>query len=396
MPDTGVHYIDEVDIHDQQILLRDDLNVSMNKDSTIADDARLKQSLPTIKFLLEKNNRLIVMSHLGRPKNKEPEFSLKPVAEKMQSYLPGYTVTIVPDFTTADPAIFANQKLNEILMLENIRYYAQEKSNDPEFVKKLASFGQVYVNDAFGVCHRADASVVGLPGVLPAYGGLLLKKEVTMISRIIQNPAKPVVAILGGAKISTKINLIGRLMEVADYLLIGGGLANTFLSAQGLEIGKSFIEYDKVENARRLLFDAAQKHTAIMLPSDVIVGNPDDKETGGILKKINELGKEDQILDLGPETQAKYGAVIAKAHMIVWNGPVGFIENAKYKLGTDFIYYAITQNAEATSIVGGGDTLAAISKDEYLDKITHISTGGGAMLEFIEKGTLPGIEALKK
>jgi 3-phosphoglycerate kinase len=194
---------------------------------------------------------------------------------------------------------------------------------------------------------------VGLPAALPAYGGLLLKKEVKMISKIIQNPAKPVVAILGGAKISTKINLIGRLMEIADYLLIGGGLANTFLSAQGLEIGKSFIEYDKVENARRLLFDAAQKNTAIMLPSDVVVGNPEDKEKGGITKKITDLSKEDQILDLGPETQAKYGAVIAKAHMIVWNGPVGFIENPVYKLGTDFIYYAITQNAEATSIVGG-------------------------------------------
>ncbi len=395
MPDAGVRYIDEASIENMTVLLRDDLNVTLNPDSTIADDARIQQSLPTIKFLLEKGNRLIIMSHLGRPKGRDPQCSLKPVVQKLQDDLPGYTVTLVDDFLTADPSIFKNQQSREIFVLENIRYYPEEKNNDPAFTKKLAALAQVYVNDAFGVCHRADASVVGLPAEMPAYGGLLLKKEIKMISRILQNPEKPLVAILGGAKISTKINLIDRLMEIADHLIVGGGLANTFFSAMGYEIGKSFNQYEQVENAHRLLFAAKEKNTTITLPQDAVVGLPDKPEVAGQVKKVTELAKDDQILDIGPESQAVFGTLIAKAKTIVWNGPVGYTENPEYRRGTDFIYYAITQNTDAVSIVGGGDTLAAISKKEYLDKITHISTGGGAMLEFIEKGSLPGIEALK-
>ncbi len=225
---------------------------------------------------------------------------------------------------------------------------------------------------------------------------MLLKKEVETISKAIENPKKPVVAIIGGAKISTKLPLLYKLTEIADYLLVGGGLANTFFCAQGLEIGQSFCEYEQVADARKLLFYAAKKNTAVILPPDVVIGDPKNSENGGVVKKIDEIPIGAVILDIGPQAQALFGSIITKAKTIIWNGPVGYFENPLFRRGTDFIYYVITQNQNAVSIVGGGDTLAAISKKEYLNKITHISTGGGAMLEFIEKGTLPGIEALKR
>jgi phosphoglycerate kinase len=222
-----------------------------------------------------------------------------------------------------------------------------------------------------------------------------LAKEIEIIGDVLKKPKKPFVFIMGGAKISTKIDLINRLIEIADYLLIGGGLANTFLCAQEYNIGKSFCEYREVNQAKKLLFLAAQKNTAVILPSDVVIGDPKNTANGGEGRKIDAIPDKVYILDIGPETQAQFGAIIAKAKTIIWNGPVGYFENPHFKRGTDFIYYAITHNKDAVSIVGGGDTLAAISKEEYLHKITHISTGGGAMLEFIEKGTLPGIQALQ-
>ncbi len=389
-------YIDETDIKNKRVLVRADFDVSLNPNYTIADDARIKQNIPTLQYLLKNNNKLICVAKLDRPKKRDPKFSLKVVVNKLKEYLPKYKITLVDDFLKNDKKLFENQKNNEVLVLENIRFYPEEKKNEPEFAKKLASLADVYINDAFAVSHRTEASVVGVTSYLPSYGGLLLKKEIEMISRAIHNPKKPVVAIIGGAKISSKIPLINKLTEVADYVLIGGGLANTFLCAQGLEIGKSFCEYEAVSLARKLLFLAAQKNTAVVLPSDVIIGEPDNSENGGQIKKIDEIPKGAVILDIGPETQAKYGAIIAKAKTIVWNGPIGYFENPSFRRGTDFVYYSIAQNSQATSIVGGGDTLSAISKKEYLDKITHVSTGGGAMLEFIEKGTLPGIEALKR
>jgi phosphoglycerate kinase len=320
---------------------------------------------------------------------------LKPVVKRLQEYLDkNYHVKLINDFLTEDPQTFQNQKPDTVFMLENIRYYPEEGANDRTFIKKLAALADVFVNDAFGVSHRSNSSVTGVPEYLPSYGGLLLKKEIQMISKVIDKPKKPLVAIIGGAKISSKISLIGKLTEIADYLLIGGGLANTFLCAHEYNIGKSFCEYEEVQQARKLLFLAARKHTAIILPDDVVVA-ANKTSTVTQVRKVDEVQKNDSIFDIGPETQAKFGAVIAKAKTIIWNGPVGLTENPQFKRGTDFIYYAITQNTDSTSIVGGGDTLAAISKKEYLDKITHISTGGGAMLEFIEKGNLPGIEALE-
>lgn len=396
MPHKQIKFIDDTNIKDQRVLVRADFDVTLNPDFTIADDARIKQNLPTIEYLLKNNNRLICIGKLNRPKGRDPECSLKVVVERLKEYLPNTEIDLVDDFLTEPSKTFEKQPAGSMLVLENIRYYPEEKKNDPEFTQKLAALGDVYINDAFAMCHRAEASVVGLPQYLDPYGGLLLKKEITVFDKVISKPKHPLVAILGGAKINTKIRVIDKLLKKADYLLIGGAMANTFLYAQGFKVGKSRCEHEQVSNARRLLFMAAQTKTAVILPTDVVVGDPDDKENGGKVIKVNGETPQGMILDIGPDTQALFGSIINQAKTIIWNGPVGYVENPNYRRGTDFIYYAIAHNQAATSVVGGGDTLAAISKKEYLDSITHISTGGGAMLEYLEKGTLIGIEALKK
>jgi len=390
-----ITYIDEVEIKNKRILLRLDLNVSLDAKNQIANDARLQQVLPTIKHLLKHNNKIIIVSHLGRPtrERRNSKFSLSVVATRLQQYLENNQVTLVDDYKKSDDA-FATQTNKEIIVLENIRFFPGEKQNNPEFSRSLAQLADIYVNDAFAVSHRTEASIVGIPTQLPSYGGILLKKEISMMDRVIKDPKKPVVVILGGSKISTKINLIDQLMKLANHLLVGGGIANTFLASQDIEVGQSIYEYGEKENARRLLYEARRKKTMIMLPVDAVCGKV-GSEDNVTVKKIEDIKRSDNILDIGPETQAIWGATIANAKTIIWNGPVGYFENQAFRRGTDFIYYMITQNDSATSVVGGGDTLAAISKKEYLDKITHISTGGGAMLEYIEKGTLPGIEALK-
>lgn len=382
-------YIDEVEIKNKVVLLRVDFNVSLNTDYTISNSARIEQSLPTINFLLKNKNRLIIVSHLGRPKGIDKKFSLQVVVDKLKEYLPKANICL------AETVESAKQKEENIVVLENIRFFPKEKDFSTLFAKQLSSLADVYVNDAFGVCHRADTSVIGPPKFLPSYGGLLLKKELEMISRITNKPKKPIVAIIGGAKVSTKIGLINKLIKIVDFLIIGGGLANTFVNAQGHEIGTSFCEYEAVQQARKLLSLAKKGRALIVLPVDAVVAaSKEDKEHEVV--KIENISANKSIFDIGPETKAQIGGIIARAKTIIWNGPVGLFENPAFREGTDFIYYSITQNADAISIVGGGDTLAAISKKEYLDKITHISTGGGAMLELIEKGTLPGIEALKK
>ena len=385
---SKITYIDETEIKDKTVILRVDFNVSLNQDYTISNDARIRQSLPTINYLLKNKNRLIIISHLGRPKGIDEKYSLKVVVNKLKEYLPKIEISLAKDVEEA------KTKKEKIVFLENIRFFPKEKDFSTIFAKQLSSLGDVYVNDAFGVCHRADTSVIGPPKFLPAYGGLLLKKELNMISKITDKPKKPVVAIIGGAKVSTKVGLINKLMKIVDYLIIGGGLANTFVNAQGYEIGTSFCEYEAVQQARKLLSLAKKGRAFIVLPVDAVVAkSKNDKEHE--VKKIDNISSEESIFDIGPETKAQIGGILAKARTIIWNGPVGYFENPAFKEGTDFIYYSIAQNTDAVSIVGGGDTLAAISKKEYLDKITHISTGGGAMLELIEKGTLPGIEALK-
>jgi 3-phosphoglycerate kinase len=393
-----ITYIDEHAPSQKRVLLRADFDIARNEDGTISDDFRIKQSIPTLKLLLKNKNKIICVSKLDRPKKRDPHLSLHVVIDRLHDYLPDVKITLINDFLIEDPHTFENQKENEILMLENIRFYPEEKQNDHAFTQKLASLADVYVNDAFAMCHRAEASVVGVPQILPAFGGLQLKDEITMISRAIAHPKKPVIAIIGGAKISTKISLISRLIEVADYVILGGGLANVFFRAKRYFIGSSICEYEMTLKARQLLFLAEQKGTEIILPTDVLIGEPKDAKTPGEVVQVsdNKIPDGKAILDIGPETKARYGTLIAKAHTIIWNGPVGLFENPIYRQGTDFIYYAIAHNPDATSVVGGGDTLSAISDKDYFRAITHVSTGGGAMLEFIEKGSLPGIDALKK
>lgn len=392
---SNIRYIDHEHIENKRVLLRVDFDVSLNADATIANDLRIAQNIPTIEKLLQNNNRLICVAKLGRPKVgvRDPLLSMNIVADRLREYVPHAKVTVVGDFQSDNKHVFEAQQPNEILLLENIRFYQGEKENDAEFAKQLAGLADVFVNDAFAVSHRSEASVVGVTKYLPSYGGLLLQKELSMIDAAIKNPKKPVVVILGGSKISSKISLIDRLIMLADHLLIGGGMANTFLEAQGIEIGESLSEKSELEHARILLDQAAKHQTAIMLPVDVVCGDVKNDQLS-VVKKVDSVEKGDAILDIGPETQAIWGAAIAASQTIIWNGPVGYFENAAFRRGTDFIYYAITQNTQCTSILGGGDTLAAISKKEYLENITHISTGGGAMLEYIEKGTLVGLEAL--
>ncbi len=390
-----IHFIDKAEIKDKRILLRVDFNVTLTPKFTIGDDERIRQTLPTIEKLYKKN-KLIIVSHLGRPKGRDKKYSLEIVKNRLKRYLPDGKITLVDDFLSEEGAKkLERQGVGEIIVLENIRFYEGEKRNDSEFSEKLAHIADVFVNDGFGVSHRASASVVGVTKFLPAYGGLLLQREIEVIGGLIKKPKHPLVAIIGGAKVSTKFNLLTRLTKIADYLILGGGIANTFLAAKGFPVGKSLYEKGMEKELTELEKTAKKHGTAIILPDDVAVGDKDNEDIGDDIRKVEDVRVNDVILDIGPETMAGYAKVIMNAKTIVWNGPVGYIENDQFRRGTDFLYYVIAENESATSVVGGGDTIAAISKKEYLDKITHISTGGGAMLEFIEKGTLPGIEALQ-
>lgn len=386
-------YIDEADIQNKRVLLRVDFNVSLTPGYTIADDQRIKQALPTIKHLLTNNNKIIIVTHLGRPKNHEPELSLSTVRDKLASYLTDHEIILINDFS-AEKEAFANQTENQIFLLENIRYYKEELANDEEFAKKLANLADVYVNDGFSVAHRKEASIIQIPKFLPSYAGLLMRKEVSMLSSLLQNPKKPFVAILGGSKISTKLKLIGKIMEIADTVLLTGGLANNFFKAKGLEIGKSIYEENEIPESKNLIDRAQENHVTLLLPTDVIVGSK-DQTLPGTVKSISTITKDDAVLDIGPDTANEFAMHIQSAATIVWNGPVGYFENPIFRKGSDAICDAIVKNPNATSIIGGGDTIAAIAHRKDLNHISHISTGGGAMLEFLENnGTLPGIEAL--
>ncbi|PIT89164.1 MAG: phosphoglycerate kinase [Candidatus Levybacteria bacterium CG10_big_fil_rev_8_21_14_0_10_36_7] len=391
-----IKYIDEEIIKNKKILLRVDFNVTLSDKLTIIDDARMRQTLPTIEYLLKNKNKLIIISHLGRPKGREKKFSLKAVAAHLHTLLPDYKAVLVDDFQSDDGwNQIINQKENEILMLENIRYYSGEKENSIEFAKRLSFLGQIFVNDAFGVSHRKDASIVSIPKFLPSYGGLLLKKETEILSHLLNGAKKPFVVILGGAKVSTKIGLIKKMAEIANYILLGGGMANTFIKAMGLELGKSLVENDEVENARNIMSFAKKNGAKIIMPKDVVVGDLKSGR-GGEIFDIDKIPKDSQALDIGPKTREEFIEIIEKANTIVWNGPVGYTEDKKYRAGNNAIYNAVIKNSDACSVAGGGDTLASIANEENLKKISHISSGGGAMLEFIENGTLPGIEALRQ
>lgn len=387
--------IRDIDLKDKRILMRVDYNVSLLDGFRVADDTRISQTLPTIQYLLKQGGTLFLVAHLGRPDGKKlKKYSLLPVAKYLQKIL-GEKVNFIEEYIDG-PKLMAKVRRAQkgsVNMLENIRFYPQEEANEAEFSKKLASLGEVFVNDAFGVDHRAHASTVGVTNYLPAVAGFLLEREVDMISQALDKPKHPLVAIVGGAKAETKITLIDRLLEKADVLIVGGGVANTFLKAWGYKVGKSLVDYEMVELAKKLFWKAARSKTRMLLPTDLVIGDLKENRLDGVVA-ADKIPANGQALDIGPRTQAEFGSVIAKAKTIIWNGPMGVFENKKFSLGTEFIYHAVAENRDSFSIVGGGDTLAAVNSEDYLKTIDHVSTGGGAMLEFIEKGSLPGIDAL--
>jgi len=396
-----IKYIDEVEITNKKVLVRVDYNVSFKKDGSINDDTRIKNSIPTLQLLLKGGNKLTLMSHLGKPKGRDMVFSMRPVAERLQTYLPDYTVRLIDDFLSPQTSdVCKGQSEKEIFVLENTRFYEGEKKNDPVFSKQLADLAEVYVDDAFGSAHRAHASTVGVASFLPSYGGLLLKKEVQMIKKVIEAPERPVVAIIAGAKISTKISLIKKLLQIADLVLIGGAMTNNFLKAKGLPTGKGLVEEDYVGEAKRLLDEQKMSgmptQGKIVLPIDHHIGIQFEQTEEPTIRTIDAVSAEEIPLDIGPETEKLFIDIISKAKTIIWNGPVGYFENPQFAKGSIAVYNAIIANFSAMSILGGGDTLSVIKKLPNKDKITHISTGGGAMLELIEKGTLPGLDALDK
>jgi phosphoglycerate kinase len=387
----------DLDLKEKTVFLRVDFNVPLDEECKIRDDSRIKAALPTINYLLEQKAKVVVASHLGRPKGEYiPEFSLKPVAERLSELIP-QKVILAPD-VIGEGVLKLKKELKEdqILLLENLRFHKGETANDSSFAQLLAQEVDYYVNDAFGVSHRLHASVVGIVQyVEKSAAGFLLKKEVDYLSKAVHSPPKPYVAILGGAKVSDKIPVIEKLLNKADSILIGGALAYTFFKAQGYEVGRSLIEEDKIELAHLLLDRAQEEKVNFYLPSDHLVAA--EKDSAAEVKTLDSppLPSDLMGLDIGPKTVEKYSEIIAKAKTIFWNGPMGVFEIDKFSQGTMRIAEAVA-NSEALSIVGGGDLVAAIYKAGVSEKISHISTGGGASLEFMATGTLPGIEALSE
>lgn len=384
----------DIDVSGKRVLVRVDFNVPMDENKNITDDRRIREALPTIEYLINHNAKVILVSHLGRPKGKfNPDYSLKPVAKRLSELLKK-PVIMAEDVIGEDAKVKAAAlKEGEVLLLENVRFHAEEEKNDPEFAKELASLADIYVNDAFGTAHRAHASTAGVAKYLPAVAGFLIEKEFSIMGEALENPKRPFVAILGGAKVSDKIGVITNLLEKVDSLLIGGGMAYTFIKAKGYEIGKSLLEEDKIELAKEIMEKAKQKGVNFMLPVDTVIAK---ELKSGVPYEVVDIDKmpEDQIgVDIGPKTIEEYSKVIKHAMTVVWNGPMGVFEIPEFAKGTKAIAKALSE-CKGTTIVGGGDSAAAIEQLGYADKVTHISTGGGASLEFLEGKVLPGIDVL--
>ncbi|NLI61022.1 MAG: phosphoglycerate kinase [Clostridiales bacterium] len=386
--------IEDINVKNKRVLVRVDFNLPLDGDGNITDDTRVRAALPTIKYLLGQQAKLILMSHLGRPKGEfKPEFSLKPAAKRLSELL-GQSVTMAEDVIgeSAQKAV-AELEDGQVVLLENLRFHKEETENDPEFAKALASFGDVYVNDAFGTAHRAHASTEGVAHYLPAVAGYLIKKELDVMGKALSNPEKPFVAILGGAKVSDKIGVIENLIEKVDTLIIGGGMAYTFFKARGYEIGNSLLEADKVELAKSLEEKARAKGVKFLLPVDNVVAQEFKADADNKIVDSDKMPADWQGLDIGPKTRELFGAEIKKAKTVVWNGPMGVFEMPAFAKGTQDIAKYMSE-CEGTTIIGGGDSAAAVQQMGYSDKMTHISTGGGASLEFLEGKVLPGVAAL--
>lgn len=383
--------IRDIDVAGKKVLVRVDFNVP-TKDGVVGDDTRIRSAIPTIQYLLDRGAAVILASHLGRPKGgPDPKYTMAPVAVHLAKLM-GKPVAFASDCIgpIAEAAAKA-LKPGEILLLENTRFHPEEEKNDPEMAKQLASLADIFVNDAFGTAHRAHASTEGVAHYLPAVAGFLMEKEIKYLGETIANPMRPFVAILGGAKVSDKIGVIRNLLTKADVILIGGGMANTFLKAKGFEMADSLVEAEALGLARELLAEGGDK---LRLPVDVVLADKFDAAAQSKISPIGNVPAGWRILDIGPETVKAYGKVISGAGTVVWNGPMGVFEFPRFAEGTYGIAHAVA-DSRAVSIVGGGDSVAAIQQSGLADKITHISTGGGASLEMLEGLTLPGLAALQ-
>lgn len=386
--------ITDVDVDKKKVFVRADFNVPLDENGVITDDTRIQKTLPTIRYLLDHQAAVILASHLGRPKGKVvAKYSLKPVAARLSELL-GIPVQMAPDCIGAETETMAGAlQPGQVLLLENLRFHGEEEKNDPEFSRKLASLADVGINDAFGCCHRAHASVAGIAAFLPMAAGFLLEKEIRFIGGAVDHPAHPFAAIIGGAKVSDKIEVISNLLPKVDVMIIGGGMANTFLAAQGYGIGKSLVEADKIDLAKKLIAQAADEGKKLLLPVDVNVAETFSNDAAHKVVPADAVPEDWMILDIGTKSQELFARELDPMKLIVWNGPMGVFEMENFAKGTEAVARAVA-HSQAVSIVGGGDSVSAVNKTGLANQISHISTGGGASLEYLEGKKLPGIESL--
>jgi len=381
----------DIDLKGKRVLMRVDFNVPIEK-GVVTDDKRIRAALPTIQYVLDQGAALIVMSHLGRPKGTgfEEEFSLKPVAQVLSQLL-GRPVQMAPDCIGPQVEAMARAlQPGQVLMLENVRFHKEEEKNDPEFARQLAALGEVYVNDAFGAAHRAHASTTGVAKFLPAVSGFLMQQELEYLSRATLNPERPYVAILGGAKISDKIAVIENLLTRCDKLIIGGGMANTFLAAQGYNMQESLVEPNSIETAKKIIASAGNK---LLLPVDAVIADKFQNDANTQIVDVDKIPPGWRVMDIGPKSVARFSEALQGAKLIVWNGPLGVFEMPRFAEGTFAIARVLAQSG-ATTVIGGGDSASAVKKAGVAKQMTHVSTGGGASLEFLEGKVLPGVAAL--
>ncbi len=391
--------IDSLELAGRRVLIRVDFNVPLDDEGNVTDQKRVRASLPTIRKAIEAGAKVILLSHLGRPKGERVEkYSLAPVATLLSEFL-GKEVRLAPDSIGEEvERMIGEMKDGEVILLENLRFHEGEEKNDPEYARALAKLGDVYINDAFGTAHRAHASTAGIPEIIKEKGaGYLLVREIRYLGTVLEDPGRPLVAILGGSKISGKIDVIRSLLEICDTILIGGGMAFTFLKAQGKEIGSSLLEEDRLEMAGHLLEIAQERSVNLLLPTDVVVADRFAADASVDTVSVDRIPVDRMGLDIGPETRERYTAIITSARTVVWNGPMGVFEMKPFEAGTRAVAEALvgaTRNG-VTTIVGGGDSAAALALFHLDDSVSHVSTGGGASLEFLEGKKLPGVEALR-
>ena len=393
---ADIKTIDELDAAGKRALVRVDFNVPV-KDGAVADDTRIRAALPTIEKLVAQGARVVLMSHLGRPAGEgfEEAFTLRPAAQKLSELL-GKPVVFATDTVGDDArAKAASLRDGDVLVLENLRFDKREKKNDPAFCEELAALGDVYVNDAFGTAHRAHASTAGVAALLPAYAGYLMQREVSTLSGMLEAPRRPFAAILGGSKVSDKIKVIDALMDTCDTLIIGGGMCFTFLLAQGKQVGTSLKEEDWVERAAAMIEKAEARGVKLLLPVDVVVADRFAEDVETLTVSVDDIPGDMMGLDIGPETAKLYADAVAEAQTVFWNGPMGVFEMQPFEAGTKAVAEAVAANVDADTVIGGGDSVAAVNKFDLADKMTFISTGGGASMELVQGEALPGVEALR-